>query len=1074
MTTFLQKKNNAKSNLLNKVTAGDSAIVVRDAGLFPLTGEFMITIWNRRQIPDPSDDPSMEIMKVTSVSGNTFYVDRGQESTITTTHNKGCAAELLFTVGQLVELENAINAGGGGTFLGLSDTPSSFSGQSLLGLRVNAGETEVEFYTVTDADEKVSIDSGATPGYIGASSSDGVLRTGSKISYTDGGDFITLTVDETNLDASLIPFSHSGIAATNINDAIEEIYGTENLWDRIGNVLIPKFAGDDISTTGGYLGNQLTISNATLGTNLLDITADGTKVLTLNSAVSDRDTNLTVKSDEAARIILESDKDSGNYSGSWALNDLGYMTFTGPSNLNLKAGNVINLSTNGSSLALKLEADGDADFQDGNVHTDGNVGIGVDTDTPVGPLQVGATVGSDSTHAMVNIFTPDNTTRGLKITVSDTLSGAYYPFSIYNVSGTPKIYVGNNWRLFATVGIETATLFTDLIGTFSGGADLRLAHANGQVVKINPGSGTASLELYNLDIEDTDYGRSSEISFRGRQSGASNSLLGRIQLAHDGTGNDQKGIMTLKVNDGNDGDAPSDVMTLDSDGYVGIGTASPSASLDIGGATPVYVAGPDDGLVKGDLEVQGSVYNAAASNIVYTNTIDDFPADVAGVITFEDGKEYWLNNAIVTDKRFAVATGESATLRSIDTTSHFLVYTGVGTMFSGTNIEKFIFNNAAVSCPNGTLMDFDGGSDVTSFVWFGGGVIADCDSLGSLNDIAYYHTTGTVIDCGQGLTLTDMTGVAIFQQRFENWKNEANSVFITIAGDNGNVTISNSFLETDSNEKALDIKAASTVTGGSVSNVTFVKDRIFASGSKDQTDTYWKFSDNPFQPDSRTIAQIGFQDNTAEVTIDQTGVPIKVNSASFSEDFAERFTTTSGGTVTYTGLESVITDVMAHLTMRPVSGVNIELGCYVGITRADIETVTFTNATDKVNQTAHGLANGTSIRFSNSGGALPAEIRDDQFYYVVNTATNDFEISSTLGGAALDFTDDGTGTNSYALGGLVASSEGESTSSSTRVESFGTQSLVQLDTGDSVEIFVDNHDTTSNIVVKGIQLIMVD
>ena len=35
------------------------------------------------------------------------------------------------------------------TFLGLSDAPSSFSGQSLLGLRVNAGETAVEFAALT-------------------------------------------------------------------------------------------------------------------------------------------------------------------------------------------------------------------------------------------------------------------------------------------------------------------------------------------------------------------------------------------------------------------------------------------------------------------------------------------------------------------------------------------------------------------------------------------------------------------------------------------------------------------------------------------------------------------------------------------------------------------------------------------------------------------------------------------------------------------------------------------------------------------------------------------------------------
>ena len=108
MPTFLKKKNNAKSKLLNPVTTGDSAIVVRDSSKFPLSGNFMITVWNRTQYPDPSDDISMEIMRVTAVNGRIFSVTRGQEETIAKRHGQGCAAELLFTIGQLEELESEI------------------------------------------------------------------------------------------------------------------------------------------------------------------------------------------------------------------------------------------------------------------------------------------------------------------------------------------------------------------------------------------------------------------------------------------------------------------------------------------------------------------------------------------------------------------------------------------------------------------------------------------------------------------------------------------------------------------------------------------------------------------------------------------------------------------------------------------------------------------------------------------------------------------------------------------------------------------------------------------------------
>jgi len=53
------------------------------------------------------------------------------------------------------------------------------------------------------ADEKVKIDAAATAGYIGAANSDGVLRTGTSLSYADGGNFVTLnTVQDIQTSAT--------------------------------------------------------------------------------------------------------------------------------------------------------------------------------------------------------------------------------------------------------------------------------------------------------------------------------------------------------------------------------------------------------------------------------------------------------------------------------------------------------------------------------------------------------------------------------------------------------------------------------------------------------------------------------------------------------------------------------------------------------------------------------------------------------------------------------------------------------------------------------------------------------
>ena len=92
------------------------------------------------------------------------------------------------------------------------------------------------------------------------------------------------------------------------------------------------------------------------------------------------------------------------------------------------------------------------------------------------------------------------------------------------------------------------------------------------------------LTLHNTNHTNADYGRKSELIFKGEQSGGEETTLGKIQVAHDGAADDQKGIMSFKVNDGDDADAPGTAMTILANGNVGIGTDSPVSPLDVEGA----------------------------------------------------------------------------------------------------------------------------------------------------------------------------------------------------------------------------------------------------------------------------------------------------------------------------------------------------------------------------------------------------------------------------------------------------------------------------------------------------------
>ena len=66
---------------------------------------------------------------------------------------------------------------------------------------------------------------------------------------------------------------------------------------------------------------------------------------------------------------------------------------------------------------------------------------------------------------------------------------------------------------------------------------------------------------------------------------------------------------------------------------------------------------------------------------------------------------------------------------------------------------------------------------------------------------------------------------------------------------------------------------------------------------------------------------------------------------------------------------------------------------------------------DKLDITSHGFSNDDRIMVTSSSQDLPAGLDSATVYFVINATTNDFELSLTSSGAAIDITDDGTGTH---------------------------------------------------------------
>ena len=77
-------------------------------------------------------------------------------------------------------------------------------------------------------------------------------------------------------------------------------------------------------------------------------------------------------------------------------------------------------------------------------------------------------------------------------------------------------------------------------------------------------------------------------------------------------------------------------------------------------------------------------------------------------------------------------------------------------------------------------------------------------------------------------------------------------------------------------------------------------------------------------------------------------------------------------------------------------------------------TGTFDESDNTIAATAHGLSDGDCVSIREiASGALPAELAESTYYYVISSSANEFKISDQIDGTEIDFTDDGAGTATF-------------------------------------------------------------
>jgi hypothetical protein len=441
-------------------------------------------------------------------------------------------------------------------------------------------------------------------------------------------------------------------------------------------------------------------------------------------------------------------------------------------------------------------------------------------------------------------------------------------------------------------------------------------------------------------------------------------------------------------------------------------------------------------------------------------------ARVAGEIHLEN-KAYCLNNPVFTPYDFVIPTGYASCIKSNLISAQNLVYTGQGTLINGTNIQWFNFDSILISAPFGTIYDING---ISVFMYESDTIYNKVANMGSFQNGIYYRINAASAEIGQGYTFTNMSRIGFVNIDYLSTNNLPGTVFFSMSGTFSEITFQGLHLRPQSNEKVFNFDPAMIVEGVSGHGIVIFsegEERAFAAGSLDQTDPRFNFSGNTGLTSSAISAQVSV--GTSSLTTSAPGADIytHVNSSSWGLLVAERMSLDSNGVSEYEGIEGTTLEVHASLNVAPGDGLNKVIKARLGkIYNSGTIPVTFTNATDLVNEIATERVNGDLISFYKTEGTLPAELRKDVFYYVINKTTDSFQLSYTEGGAAIDFTDDGTGSNSYSEAeffGIISSVKANVGVPLTTI-SFG---LVRMKTGDSTVMMVARDDSTDIVVSDG-------
>lgn len=295
------------------------------------------------------------------------------------------------------------------------------------------------------------------------------------------------------------------------------------------------------------------------------------------------------------------------------------------------------------------------------------------------------------------------------------------------------------------------------------------------------------------------------------------------------------------------------------------------------------------------IQISQGIPVSSKTVLVYAES--DFPTPAAGTITLLGDTNYQLQNDVTTANRFIMS--QNTVLTGADANLCNLIYTGVGTMISATDVD-FKLADIALTASNGTMFDCSssGGSNTNrNFNCF-----FTADEIGTYDNfsITQFETCGFVATT-DGISFANNFNVIRFSIiSFQMIGGAGNAIDLgtatatTFAIENALFVISTTGVVLTGATSSANINAngLGTVTRAYQIGTSSILNNI------SQYDALWEMFQNNFIPDSKTLALATH--GGATLTIGGIATPVIIG-ATWTTEFDHRFTTTVGGRFTYVG-----------------------------------------------------------------------------------------------------------------------------------------------------------------------------